>query len=58
MPLRVKVIRKLKNRHVLRVKPRRARLGKRRKLRLYVQVTGTTAAKQRVTKGRAVKVRR
>jgi PKD repeat protein len=57
-PLATKKVKRLRNRHVLRVKPRRARLGKRRKLRLYVQVTGITVSGQRVTKSRTVRVRR
>jgi|GEM_PF-2702029 len=57
-PMATKKVKRLKNRHVLRVKPRRARLGKRRNFRLYVQVTGITAAGQRVTKSRTVRVRR
>jgi hypothetical protein len=57
-PLATKKVKRLRNRHVLRVKPRRARLGKRRSFRLYVQVTGTTAAGQRVTKSRTVRVHR
>lgn len=57
-PLRVRVVRRLKNRHVLRVKPRRGRLGKRRNLRVAVRVTGTTAAGAKVTKVRMVRVRR
>ncbi len=57
-PLATKKVRKLRNRHVLRVKPRRARLGKRRKLRLYVQVTGITADGQQVTRSRKVRIRR
>jgi hypothetical protein len=57
-PLRVKVVNKFRNRHVLRVKPRRTRVGKRRSFRLYVQVTGTTPAGKQITKVRRVRVRR
>lgn len=57
-PLATRKVKRLRNRHVVRVKPRRARLGKRRKFRLYVQVTGITATGQRVTRSRTVRVRR
>lgn len=57
-PMRVRMVRKLKNRHVLSIKPKRARLGKRRSLRLYVQVTGTTRPGKRTTKVRTVRIRR
>ena len=57
-PLRARVVRKFRNRHVLRIKPRRARLGKRRAFRLHVQVTGTTKAGRQTTKAKAVRVRR
>ncbi|MBN8871175.1 MAG: PKD domain-containing protein [Solirubrobacterales bacterium] len=56
-PLVRKKVKRLRNRHVVRVKPRPARLGKRRNFRLYVQATGITATGQRVTKSRMVRVR-
>lgn len=57
-PMRVRVVKKFRNRHVIRIKPRRARLGKRRSFRLFVQVTGTTMAGKRATRTRTVKIRR
>lgn len=57
-PMRTKLVRKFRNRHVIRIRPKPARLGKRRNLRLYVQVTGTTGAGKQVTKVKSVKVRR
>lgn len=57
-PLRVKVVRRVKNRHVLRIKPRRKRLGKRRNFRLFVDVTGTARTGVKTTAIRKVRVRR
>lgn len=57
-PLAVKVVRSTRGRHLLRVKPRPARLGKRRKLRLFVLVTGTTAAGKETTVVRTIRIRR
>lgn len=57
-PMRVRVVKKFRGRHVLRVKPKRGRLGKRRSFRLYVQVTGTTAIGKQTTKARSVRVRK
>lgn len=54
---RTKKIRRLKASHDFRVKPKRKRLGKPRKLKLTVRVTGTTATGKRVTKARRVKIR-
>lgn len=57
-PLATKVVRKYRGRHVLRIKPRKARLGKRRAFRLYLQVTGTTKAGKQTTRTRRIKIRR
>lgn len=57
-PLRVKVVRRVKSRHVLRIKPRRKRLGKRRNFRLFVVVTGATRTGEKATAIRKVRVRR
>jgi len=57
-PLRTLSVRTLKRRHVLRVKPNKKRLGKRRNLKLFVRVTGTTAEGKSVTRIKKVKIRR
>lgn len=57
-PMRVRVVKKFRNRHVIRLKPKRARLGKPRSFGLYVQVSGKTSAGKQVTKARKVRVRK
>ncbi len=57
-PLRTRSVKTLKRRHVLRVKPKKKRLGKRRNLKLFVRVTGTTAKGKSVTRIKKVKIRR
>lgn len=57
-PLRSRRVKRLKSRHVLRVKPVRRRLGKRRKLKLFVRVTGTTPEGESLTRVKRVRVRR
>jgi len=55
-PMGKKAIKKFKARHTFRVKPKKRRLGKPRKFKLFIQVTGTTAKGQRATRTAKVRI--
>ena len=56
-PLAKKAVKALRTSHKLRIKPKRKRLGKPRKLKLFIQATGTTATGSQITKTARIKVR-
>ena len=57
-PLATRNVKKPKERQVLRLKPKRGRLGKARAFRLRVRVTATTAAGKVLSRSGSVKIRK